>query len=83
MPNETPIEIRDNENQKHILVQVNLEKGNTQVLSNFSAWENISYLCEALGATYQQCVSEGISKNKTKKAIEEYLKKVFEAYDFV
>ncbi len=77
---ETPVVIRDNKNQKHILVQVNLKKGNTQVLSNFSAWENLALLLEALGATPQQCIREGLSRKKVKKAIQNYLEKVIEAY---
>ena len=50
---EEPVVVRDNENQKHVFIQVNLKKGNTQVMSNFSAWENLALILEGLGATIQ------------------------------
>ena len=80
MNNEIPVIIQDNKNQKHILVQVNLKNKNTQVLSNFSAWENLSFLMEAIGATAQQCIREGYSLKKVKDAIYSYLKKVLRGY---
>lgn len=77
---ETPVVMRDNKNQKHILIQVNLKNQNTQVLSNFSAWENLALLLEALGATAQQCIREGISAKKVKHAIRDYLIEVLKVY---
>jgi len=80
MKSETPIIVKDNKNQKHILIQVNLRKSNTQVISNFSAWENLALIMEALGATSQQCLSEGYSREKIMDEIDKYLEKVLKGY---
>jgi len=77
---EEKIIIRDDKNQKNILVQVNIKKGKTAVVSNFSAWENLAYILEGLGATAQECVREGKSKKEVIKAINDYLDKVIESY---
>lgn len=80
MKNETPVVIRDNKNQKHILIQVNLNSGNTQVLSNFSAQDNLAIIMGALGATAQKCLTEGYSRANIIKTIHRYMEKVLDGY---
>jgi hypothetical protein len=77
---EIPLVIRDTKDIKNIFVQVNVKKGTSTVYSNFSAWENLAYLMEALGATVQQCIHEGIGRKKVHSAVQEYLSKVLKAY---
>jgi hypothetical protein len=44
--NEGQIIIRDSGDQKNILIQVDVKNDTTMVLSNFSAWENLTYVLE-------------------------------------
>lgn len=75
--------IRDNESIKNILVQVNLENSSVIVISNFSAWENLALIMEALGITAEQCVKEGIDREQVNIEIREYLAKVLTADTFI
>lgn len=75
--------IRDNESIKNILVQVNLENSSVIVISNFSAWENLALIMEALGITAEQCVKEGIDREQIDREIREYLTKVLTANTFI
>lgn len=77
---ETPIVIRDNDQLKNILVQVDLKNGKTMVLSNFSAWENLALIMEALAITAQKCIDEGIPKKQVDEAINDYLSKTLNSY---
>lgn len=76
-----PVIIEDNKNLKNILVQLDMAAGHTKVISKFSAWENIAYLMEALGASAQQCLREGRSKQEVYEEINRYLARVLIAYD--
>ena len=80
MKKEKPVVVRDSEEIKNVFIQLNIKKGTTTVISNFSAWENIAYILEALGATAQKCVKEGIEKKKVHQAIKNYLTKVLKGY---
>lgn len=71
--------IKDNESIKNILVQVNLKKNSVSVVSNFSAWENLALIMEALGITAEQCVKEGIDKEQVNREIQRYLAEVLTA----
>ncbi len=75
--------INDNESIKNILVQVNLEKSSVSVISNFSAWENLALIMEALGITAEQCVKEGIDREQVDKEVQIYLSKVLKADKFL
>lgn len=75
--------VQDLPNLKNIFVQLDLEKGTTRVLSNFSAWENLSYLMEALALTAEQCISEGIPKEKVYDAIKKYFMQVLGDYKVI
>lgn len=77
---ETPIIVRDNDDLKNLLIQLDLKAGSTTVISNFPASDNLAYLMEALAVTGQKCVDEGIPKEQVGDAIKDYLKKVFGNY---
>ncbi|MFZ5845743.1 MAG: hypothetical protein ACOY0S_04800 [Patescibacteria group bacterium] len=74
------IVIRDTNDVKNIFVQVDITKGSTMVMSNFSAWENLAYLLEALAVTAEQCITEGMSKRKVYDEIKRYLMNVLGEY---
>lgn len=76
----TPVIVADSSHERNILVTVNLKKRETRVMSGFSAWENLSYLLEALALSAQQCITEGMSKSKVYGTIREYMMNVFETY---
>lgn len=77
---ETPIVIKDSENLRNLLIQLNMEKGTVTIISNYSAWDNLAYLIEALSVTAGQCVSqEGISKEAVQEEIDRYLTEVLPA----
>lgn len=77
------IVIRDNKNIKNIFIQLNLKNKTTLVFSNFSSWENLALIMEALAVTAQKCIREGISKKKVYGAIREYLMKVLGNYEII
>ena len=80
MKKEEPLILRDSKKIKNILIQVNLENNTSTVISNFTAWENIALILEALGTTVQKCIKEGIDKDRVYNAINNYFKKVLPAY---
>lgn len=71
--------IQDSKNLKNIFVQLNLEKNTVTVMSNFSAWENLAFLMEALAITAEKCVKEGIPREQVNQEIQDYLKKTMGA----
>lgn len=83
MPKETPVVLKDSKDVQHVLVQVDLKKGKTMVISNFTAWENIAHLIEGLGVTAEKCLQEGIPKKEVYQAITDYLMKVLGNYKIV
>lgn len=72
--------VKDDDNLRNIFIQVNMKKNTATVLSSFSAWENLVYILEGLGATAQECIREGKSKGEVKEAIDSYLKEVIKTY---
>lgn len=81
MKKKNTIVLEDNEDIRNVIIQVNLKKGLTSVFSGFSAWENIAFILEGLGATVQECIRGGIPKRKVYDAVRKYLFKVLPSYD--
>lgn len=80
MKDETSLVIRDNESTKNIFIQVDLKNQSTSVFSNFTPWENLSFIMEALAVTAEKCVKDGIERKKVYEAIKSYLVKVLGDY---
>ena len=80
MSKQIPIAISDSEKLSNLLIQVNLETSTTIVLSNFSAWENLALIMEALVLTAQKCKDDGIPEGKVDEAIREYLSNALISY---
>lgn len=80
MKREEPLVLRDSENVRNIIVQVDIRNNKTGVWSGFSAWENVALLIEALAATANECVKQGMSKEKVYKGIYDYISKSFPTY---
>ncbi|GAG40429.1 unnamed protein product [marine sediment metagenome] len=68
--------IKDDKNVKNLFIQVNLKKKSTSVLSNFSAWENLAFILEALGVTAQKCIKDGKKESEVYQAIKDYIVEV-------
>ena len=81
MRKKIPIILEDSEDIKNIVIQVNSKNNSTSVFSGFSAWENISFILEGLGATVQECIRQGISKKEVYTAVKKYILKVLPSYD--
>jgi len=75
-----PIEIKDTENIKHIIVRVEVKNNRTHIISAFGAWENIALLLEAVGVSIAKCLKEGMSKDKIYKGVTNYIMKILDAY---
>lgn len=75
-----PVILRDSEEVRNIVVRVDLKGNKTTVFSGFSPWENLALLLEALGATAQKCIRDGISKKQVYGAIKDYMVKVLSNY---
>ena len=76
-----PIILKNSEDIKNIIIQVNSKNNSTSVFSGFSAWENIAYILEGLGATVQECIRQGISRREAYGAVKKYILKVLPSYD--
>lgn len=81
MSGKRPIVLKDSENLKNIIIQVDLKENKTSVFSEFSAWENIALILEGLGATAQVCIRSGIPRAKVYNSIKEYILKSLPSYD--
>lgn len=80
MRNEIPLIIRDDKFTKHVFIQINEKNQSTSVFSNFSSWENLSLIMEALAVTAEKCVKDGLGRKTVYKAIKAYLVKVLGDY---
>ena len=76
----TQLTVKDNKYIKNILIQVDLKKNSTIIHSSFSPWENIALIIEGLAVTAEQCMVEGIDRNKVYKAINEHIVKALPSY---
>ena len=74
---------KDTDKVKHIIVQVDLKKNKTQIVSAFDAWENIALLLEGVGMQAEACLQEGMSKDEIYKGITDYLMKTLTAYTII
>lgn len=72
----TPVIIQDSEEIKNVLVQLNFKTSQVSVISNYSAWDNMSYLLEGVGISVAKCVKEGIPRKVALKELKDYLSKV-------
>jgi len=81
MRKDTPIVLKDSENVRNIVVRVDIEENKTTVFSGFSPWENLALLLEALGATAQKCIKDGINRKKVYGAIKDYVVKALSSYE--
>lgn len=81
MKKDNPVVLKDSEDVRNIVVKVNLKQNTTIVFSGFSAWENLVLLLEALGATAQKCIKDGISKKQVYETIKDYMIKVLSSYE--
>lgn len=78
---EKPLVISDSPELKNIFIQINTKENTTAVLSNFSAWENLAHLMEALAVTIEKCVKDGISRKEVHQEIVRYMTQVIGAYN--
>lgn len=72
--------LEDNDKTRNIVIQVNLENNSTSVFSGFSAWENLAFIMEGLGATVQECIRSGINKKKVYDQVKKYMVEVLNNY---
>lgn len=72
-----PIVIADGPNMQNLIIQINLEKGTTAIMSSKSAWENLAFIMEALKVTAEQCIAEGIDKKQVYDSINRYMAQLF------
>lgn len=75
--------IKDSQDIQNILIQADLKKGSTSVISNFSAWENLALIMEGLGVTAEKCIQEGMDKKEVYNEIKNYLMKVLGDYQIL
>jgi len=76
----TPLVIEDTNEINNIFIQVDLKKSTTSVFSNFSTWENLAIIMEALAVTAKKCIQEGIGKKQVYGSIRTYLMKILDSY---
>lgn len=81
MKEEIPIVLKDSKYIKHIIVQLNLKNNTSLIFSEFSAWENLALIMEALAVTVQKCIQEGIDRKKVYTAVKNYLVKILGSYE--
>ena len=69
--------VADSSDIQNLLIQVNLKRGTTTVISSISAWENLALIMEALKVTAEQCIAKGIPKKKVDESINSYMTNLF------
>lgn len=80
MRNKVSLTIKDSKGIKNIFIQINLKNNTTSVFSNFSSWENLAFIMEALAVTAEKCINKGRSKKEVYDSIKVYLMKVLGDY---
>lgn len=75
-----PVVLKDSHNVRNLVVQVDMKKGSTMVMSGFTAWENLAIIMEALAVTAEQCIHEGMDKKEIYQEIADYLMEVMSSY---
>lgn len=75
-----PVILKDSGNIRNVVVQVDMKKGSTMVMSGFSPWENLALIMEALAVTAEQCIHEGMDKKEVYQEITDYLVEVMPSY---
>lgn len=78
-----PVVLKDSKNIRNIVIQIDLKNKTTSVLSGFSTWDNLALIMEALGATAEKCIQEGIDKKQVYQEIKDYIMKVLSGYEKV
>ena len=80
---QTPIVVRDTEDIKNVLVQINQKTSQITVIGDNSAWDNMAYLLEGIAVTVEKCVQEGMERKVALKELKEYLIKALGAVNWV
>ena len=80
MTRKKKVVVKDTDDIKNIFIQLNFKRGKTTVFSNFTPWENLAFLMEALGVTASMCIEKNMSKKEVYQAINDYLVKVLDDY---
>ncbi|MBI4130749.1 hypothetical protein HY468_05505 [Candidatus Roizmanbacteria bacterium] len=75
-----PVVLKDSDKIRNVIVQVDMKKGHTMVMSGFTAWENLALIMEALAVTAEQCVHEGMDRKEVYQEITDYLMEVMPSY---
>lgn len=83
MSDETKVIVKDSKDLQNILIQIDLKKGRTTVISGFSPWENLALIMEGLGVTAQMCIEEGIPREKVYQVIQDYIIKIIDDYKII
>lgn len=83
MSDETKVIVKDSTDLQNILIQIDLKKGKTTVISNFSPWENLALIMEGLGVTAQMCIEEGIPREKVYQVIQDYIIQILDDYKII
>lgn len=78
-----PVILKDSEDLRNIIIQVDFKHKKTSVFSGFSAWDNLAYIMEGLAVTAEQCIREGQTKKEVYKEITEYLVKALGDYQII
>lgn len=81
MAQDDQITVKDSEDIKNILVQIDLKNDRAQVISSFSAWEHLALLTEALGASIDECIEDGMDKEEVIAAVKEYYHQLIDSYN--
>lgn len=75
-----PVILKDSTDTRNVVIQVDMKKGSTMVMSGFTAWENLALIMEALAVTAEQCIHEGVNKKEVYQEITDYLMEVMPSY---
>lgn len=67
------IKLQDTDTVKHLIIEFDLEKNRTKIMSAFGLWGNIRILASAIGVSYHKAIADGQNPAEAYKELESIL----------
>lgn len=65
-----PIRLKDSEDIKHVIIEIDLKNNGTKIMSGLTLWGNIKVLASCIGVSYRKLLADGENPITTYKMLE-------------
>lgn len=65
-----PIRLKDSEDIKHVIVEIDLKNNRTRIMSGLAPWGNIKVMASCIGVSYRKLLADGENPITTYKMLE-------------